>query len=143
MAEEPRFDWRAIIRAVALIAGITAAVGFIIPAAVTPVFRLYHTGRVAGHDLYRWGFWVVAWALTFWQASSMLRRVHDAIIDDMALAAVVSGVVLLVVKAVITLVYEPTNSEGQLLPFPFTATDVGGALVMVIVALIGSRINKY
>ena len=143
MAEEPRFDWPSILKATALIAGITAAVGIVVPLALTPALKLYHTGIVAGHEVYRWGFWAVAWGLTVWQGSVMLRKVHDAIIDDMLLTAVVAGVLLLVVKAVLTLVYVPLHEIGDPQPFPFTALDVGGAMVMAVVALIASRINKY
>ncbi len=142
MAEESRFDWGNILRAAAIIIGGAAAVGFLIPAALTLAFNLGHTGHVAGHDLYRWGFWAVAWALMIWQGATMLRRVHDRIIDDMVVTAVIVAIALFAIKIMIALVYEPLNERGELLPL-ITPLDSGGALIIIAAALIGARVNRF
>jgi hypothetical protein len=142
MADQPRFEWGKIFLAVALIVGITTAVGFAVPAGLTLALKLGHTGIVAGSDLFRWGFWVVAWLLTFWQGMTMLRTIHDAIVDDMVVTAGIAALLLMIVRMFISLVYEPMNGQGELLPV-ITALDTGGALMMVVVALISARINRY
>ena len=141
-AEEARFDWGAIARATGIIVGGTALIGVIVPLALTVLLKLGHTGRVAGNDIYRWGFWAVAWALTLWQGTTMLRRVHDAIIDDMIVTAVLSAVILFFVKLLLNLTLEPLNEQGALLPV-VTAIDTGGALVLVVVAIISARVNRF
>ncbi len=141
-AEEARFDWGAIARATGIIVGGTALIGVIVPLALTVLLKLGHTGRVSGNDIYRWGFWAVAWALTLWQGTTMLRRVHDAIIDDMIVTAVLSAVILFFVKLLLNLTLEPLNEQGALLPV-VTAIDTGGALVLVVVAIISARVNRF
>ncbi len=142
MADEPRFDWGAILSAIAVIVGVTAVLGFLVPAVLTLALGLGHTGRVAGNDAYRWGFWAVAWILTIWQGAVMLRKVHDRIVDDMLVTSIVAAVVLFLVKIVITLVYEPISGRGTLLPI-VSSLDTGGALILVLVALIGARVNRF
>ncbi len=142
MAEERRFDWGAILTAAAIIVGVTAALGLIVPAVLTLGLGLGHTGRVAGHDAYRWGFWAVAWALTIWQGAVMLRKVHERIVDDMLVTSIIAAVALFLVKMVIGLVYEPLSGRGTLLPI-VTSLDTGGALILVLVALIGARVNRF
>lgn len=141
-AEEARFEWGAIARATGIIVGGTALIGVAVPLALTIALGLGHTGRVAGNDIYRWGFWAVAWALTLWQGTTMLRRVHDQIIDDMIITAVLSAVVLFFVKLMLNLTLEPLNEQGALLPV-VTAIDTGGALVLVLVAIISARVNRF
>lgn len=143
MAEaEPRFDWSAIFRAAAIIIVGTAILGFAVPPAITLAQQLGHTGRVAGNDLFRWGFWAVAWALTIWQGAWMRRQVGDRIWDDMVVVAAIVAVALMLTKIMIALIYEPISSEGDLLPV-VTSIDTGGALILVVVALIGAGTNRF
>lgn len=137
MAEEPRFDWPAIFRVVGIVVGGAAAVGFIIPPVVTLAFKLYNTGTVADSEFYQWAYWVVAWALTIWQGAWMLRRVGDKIIDDMLVMSIIAAPALVLLKMVINLIYVPIETEI------FSAIDAGGALMLIVVALVGARINKY
>nr|MBN1228434.1 hypothetical protein [Anaerolineae bacterium] len=142
MAHESRFDFAAIARVTGIIVVVTGIIGFAVPALLTIALKLGHTGTVSGHEVFRFGYWAVAWGLTVWQGSWMLRRVHERIIDDMMVVAVLAAVLLLIVKFVIALVYEPTNRAGELLPL-VTSIDVGGALMLILVAFIGARVNKY
>jgi hypothetical protein len=142
MAEEPRFDWPAIFRVVGIIVGGAAAVGFVAPLAITPAFKLYNTGIVAGNEIYQWAYWVVAWGLTIWQGAWMLRRVGDKIIDDMLVVSLIAAPVLVVIKLIIALAYLPVGSEGQPLTI-LTGIDAGGALMLIVIALVAARINKY
>jgi hypothetical protein len=142
MAEEPRFDIPAIFRALAIIVGVTGLFGFLVPVIVTLAFKLVNTGPAAGNEIFRWAFWAVAWALTIWQGSVMLRRVHDAIIDDMILTAAIAAVLLLIIKFIMALVYVPVRSNGELVPL-LSTIDMGGALILIVVAVIGSRANRF
>lgn len=142
MADEPRFDWPAILRACLIIVGGTALVGFAVPPALTLALGLTHTGHIAGNDFFRFGFWAVSWVLTIWQGSSMLKRVSDQIIDDMLVTAVIVAFVLMFVKVAVALIYEPLNGQDELLPV-VTALDTGGALVLIVVALIAARVNRF
>jgi hypothetical protein len=142
MAEEPRFDMPAILRALAIIVGVTGLFGFLVPVVVTLAFKLVNTGPAAGNEIFRWAFWAIAWALTIWQGSVMLRRVHDAIIDDMILTAAIAAVLLLIIKFIMALVYVPIRSNGELVPL-LSTIDVGGALILIVVAVIGSRTNRF
>lgn len=141
MAEEPRFDWPAIFRVVGIIVGITALVGFVIPPVATLALRLGNTGFAAGNVIYQWFFWLVAWGLTIWQGSWMLRRVGDKIIDDMLVVAMIAAAALVIIKVIIAIAYQPIGSDGQV--FFLDGTDAGGALLLIVVALVGARINKY
>ncbi|MBN1313581.1 MAG: hypothetical protein JXB30_19405 [Anaerolineae bacterium] len=142
MADEPRFDWSAILRVTAIVVGVPAVVGLAIPPIVTLAFGLYDTGIAAGNEIYRWFFWVIAWGLVIWQGSWMLRRVGDKIIDDMLVMSMIAAVLLIIVRAIISIAYVPINSNGQPLPI-ITAIDAGGALMLIVVALIGARTNKF
>jgi len=135
MAEEPRFDWSAIFRVVGIIVAGAAAVGFIIPPVATLALGLYNTGIAADNELYQAAYWIVAWGLTIWQGAWMLRRVGDKIIDDMLVMSIIAAPILIVLKMIINLVY--ASSEI------ITAIDAGGALLLVAVALVGARINRY
>lgn|SRR5690606_10628047 len=139
---EPRFDWGAIFRASGVIILGTAILAFVIPPVLTILLQRGHTGYVAGNDLFRWGYWAIAWALTIWQGSWMLRMVGDRIWDDMIFVAAITAAVLIVLKIVNSLIYEPIGSEGQLLPI-LTSTDVGGAIILVVVALVGAGTNRF
>lgn len=142
MAEEPRFDWQAIFRVVGIIVGGTAVFGLAVPPLVTLAFGLVNTGITAGNEIFQWLFWIVAWGLTIWQGAWMLRRVGDKIIDDMLVVSLIAAPTLVVIKMIIALAYQPVNSDGQLLTI-LTAIDAGGALMLIVVALVGARVNKY
>lgn len=137
MAEEPRFDWSAIFRVVGIVVAGTAAVGLIVPPAATMAFGLYDTGIAADNEIYQWAYWAVAWGLTIWQGSWMLRRVGDKIIDDMLVMSIIAAAILTLLKIIINLIYVPIESGV------FSSIDAGGALMLIVVALIGARINKY
>ncbi len=142
MADEPRFSWPTILRGTAIIVGVTAAVGFIVPIVATLALGLVNTGRVSGNEIYRWGYWVIAWGMTFWLGSQMIKKVSDRIIDDMLAASVVIALLLLVLKFVVWIVFEPVDADGKSL-FAITGIDVFGAIGMVLVGLIAARINRY
>jgi hypothetical protein len=137
MAEEPRFDWPAIFRVVGIVVAGAAAVGFIVPPVATLAFKLYNTGVAADNEIYQVVYWVVAWGLTIWQGSWMLRRVGDKIIDDMLVMSIIAAPTLMLLKIIINLIYVPIES-GIL-----GAIDAGGALLLIVAALVGARVNKY
>ena len=146
MADEPRFDVPEILRATAFIVGIPAVVGLVVPVVGAVAMPSLNTLNISGHEIYNLGFWIIAWGITVWQGSQMLKRVHDRIIDDMLVTAIIAAVGLLIVKVVIWFLYEPTRydatGEATILPL-ITAIDAGAALVLVVVALIGARANRY
>ncbi len=142
MAEEPRFDWPTIARSVAIIVGVSAVVGFGVPPGITLAFGLYNTGRIAGNEIFNWAFWVVAWALVFVQGAYFLSHVGPKIVDDMLVVAIISAFLLVVVKFIVAFVYQPVTADGQFVPL-ITGIDVGGALMLVLVALIAARMNRY
>lgn len=142
MAEEPRFDWPAIFRVVGIVVAGAAIAGFAIPPVATLALGLVNTGIAAGNEIYRWVYWVIAWVLTLWQGAWMLRRVGDKIIDDMLVMSMIAAVALVVIKFIIALVYVPLGSDGQPLTI-LTGIDAGGALMLIVVALVGARINRY
>ena len=142
MEDEPRFDWPAIGRASAIIVAGAAAFGLIVPVVGALAVESWNTQNISGHEIYRWVYWAIAWGLTIWQGAWMLREVHERIIDDMLVTSVIVAVVLLVVKVIIALIYWPIDSDGNSI-FLITAIDAGGALMLVIVALVGARVNKY
>lgn len=139
---EPRFDWPAIFRAVGIIVLGTGIIGFAIPPILTIALQLGNTGHIAGNDIFRWGYWAVAWALTIWQGAWMHRTVGDRIWDDMVVVAALSAILLVAMKIAMALIYEPLSSEGNLLPI-MTSIDTGGALILVVVALIGAGTNRF
>ncbi len=139
MAEEPRFDWSAIFRAAAVVTGGVIAYSIIVPIGATLALKLVDTGRVAGHEFFRWGFWGLAWALIVWQGSWMLKHVHERIIDDMLVTGALTAVVLLITIIVVALVYGSKENPVALI----TAIDAGGALMLFVVALVAARINRY
>jgi len=137
-ANEPRFDVPAIARAAAVIIGATAVFGFAVPALITVLFdpTSSSTSPAASSVIFTWAFWGVSWGLTVWQGAWMLRDVgHDRILDDVLVLAVICAIVLLIVKIMIALVYEAESV--------FTGFDVGGALVLLVVALVGARANRF
>lgn len=142
MADQPRFDRGAILRASAIIIGGAAVFGLAVPIIGALAVSSWDTLKVSGNEIYRWAYWAIAWALTVWQGSWMLRKVHDRIIDDMIVTAALSAILLLVVKFIVWIAYEPISSDGVYL-FAITPIDVGGALMLVVVALIGARANRY
>lgn len=142
MADEHRFDWGAILRASGIIIVIAAVYAFVIPIAGAfadgdgPI----STGTVAANQIYRWLFWGLAWGVTIWQGAWMIREVHDRIIDDMLVTAVIAGVVLLIIKIVVWAIYIVGTDQDI---FPITGIDAAGALMLVVIALIGARANRY
>lgn len=72
----------------------------------------------------------------------MIREVHERIIDDMLVTSAIAAVALIIFKFVIWIAYEPIGSEGQRL-FAITGIDAGGALMLIVVAMIGARANRY
>jgi hypothetical protein len=142
MAEEPRFDWPTIWRSIAIIVGIPAVIGFAAPPLLTLAFGQVNTGYAAGNELFNWGFWIIAWGLTFAQAAYFLRHVGDKIIDDMLVVAIISAFLLVIIKLTVAIIYLPISADGKILPL-MTGIDAGGALLMVLVALIGARMNRY
>jgi hypothetical protein len=142
--EESRFDWGSIFKSVAIVVGGTAALALLAPVggALADGDGPLSTRTISGHEIYRWMFWIVGWALTFLQGAWMLRNVGDHIIDDMLAISIISAIGLLVVKFVVWLLYDPTTSTGQSLFF-FEAIDAGGALLLIVVGLIAARFNRY
>ncbi|HEC24264.1 MAG TPA: hypothetical protein ENI95_15255 [Chloroflexi bacterium] len=140
--DEARFDWGAIARASAIIVGVVTAFALIVPVAGALAVGPWDTLKISGSEIYNWAYWAIAWALTIWQGAWMIRRVHERIIDDMLVTSVIAAIALIVVKFVVWILYEPVNEEGQRL-FAVTAIDAGGALMLIVVALIGARINRY
>ena len=136
-SEEPRFDWGGIFRSAGIIVGGAGVLGFIIPPIATLAFSLGTTEVVASNVIYQIVYWASAWGLTVLQGSWMLRTVGDKIIDDMLVIAIISALGLVILKLIIWLVYE---GPSQL---PFTGLDAGGALLLILVALIAARANKY
>jgi len=135
MAEEPRFDWGGIFRSSAIVIGGAGLVGFLVPLIVTPLFSLGTTQKVVDEGLYQFAYWATAWALTFPQGTWMLRHVGDRIIDDMLVIAIISALGLVILKLIIVFVYYASQ--------PFTFIDVAGALLLVVIALIAARTNRF
>jgi len=142
MADEPRFDWPTIARAVAIIVGGCALIGFAAPPLITLAFSLGNTGYAAGNQFFSWGFWIAAWALTFAQGAYFLRHVGEKVIDDMLVVAIISALLLVVIKFAVAIIYQPITQDGKFLPIMTTA-DAGGALMLVVIALIAARMNRY
>jgi hypothetical protein len=150
MAEDSRFDWHAITRAAAFIVIITGAFGLIVPVAGALAVGPWDTLKISGSEIYRFAYWAIAWGLTIWQGQSMLNRVgHDKIIDDMLVTAAIVAVALILIKFVIWIAYQPINYDPATYnpanldyQFAITAIDAGGALLLIVVALIGARINQ-
>lgn len=141
-AQESRFDWPAIMRVSGIIVGVSAAYGLIVPVAGALAVTEWDTLKVSGNEIYRWLYWAIAWGLTVWQGSWMRKAVHDRIIDDMIVVAVITAIALIIVKVIIWFIYEPVNSAGTTL-LPITSIDAGGALIMVVVAFIGAGTNRF
>jgi hypothetical protein len=141
--DEGRFDWRAIARVSGIIVGVAALYALIVP--VVGAFidgnGPLDTRTVSGHQIYRWLFWAIAWGLTILQAGWMLREVGERIVDDMLVTSIIVAIALMIVKIIVWLAYEPA-SGGALLP-PITAIDAAGGLMMIVIALVGARMNRY
>jgi len=140
--EEARFDWPAIGRALLIIALVPIVFAFAVPPLAGLALGLPKTGPIAGNEIYRWLYWVLAWGLIIWQGAWMLRIVgHDHIIDDMLVVSAIAGVTLVIVKFVVWFIYQPTNADGGN-QFALTYVDVAGVIVLFLVALIGARVNR-
>jgi hypothetical protein len=72
----------------------------------------------------------------------MIRHVGDRIIDDMLVTSIFAAITLIIVKCIVWLVFEPIGAVGQQL-LPITAIDAAGGLMLVVMALVGARINRY
>ena len=142
--DESRFDWGAIARVTAIIVVATTLYAFIVP--VLGALAFANSGidipNVAGNEFYRWIYWMLAWGLTVWQGSWMIQHVHERIIDDMLVTAMVTAVLLVIVKIMVAFFYLPIDSELHVLPV-LTPIDTGGALMLIVVALISARTNRY
>ena len=144
------YDWPAITRAAAFIVVITGAFGLIVPVAGALAVGPWDTLKISGSEIYRFAYWAIAWGLTIWQGQWMLNEVgHDKIINDMLVTAAIVAVVLVVIKFIVWIVYQPINYDPATYnpanldyQFAITAIDAGGALLLVVVALIGARINQ-
>jgi hypothetical protein len=144
MAEEPRFDWPSITKSVGIVVGVTTALALIVPiaGALADGDGPLSTRNISGNEIYRWGFWIVAWVLTFLQGSWMLKHVGDRVIDDMLVISIIAAVVLILIRFVVWIIYDPMTSTGERL-FAISAIDAGGALLLVVVGLIAARFNRY
>jgi hypothetical protein len=151
---EGRFDWPVIGRATAIIFASAGAFAMLAPLAgallvdeVIPLGAEWSTLNVSGHVVYRFLVWAIAWGVTFVMGQRMINEVHERIIDDMLVTSGLAALMLLILKVVVWLVYEPTiydvnTPQGELLPI-VNAVDVGGALLLVVVGLIAARVNQY
>ncbi len=146
---ERKLDWNAVLRSVAIVGAVTTAYALIVPIIgallvreVIPLPYDWDVLKISGHEIYRILYWVLAWGLIIWRGAVMIREVHERIIDDMLVASVLIAIVMLAMKIVVWVFYEPINSDGMRL-FPITAFDVGGALLVFVVALVAARINRY
>lgn len=146
---ERRLDWSAILRSVAIVVAVTTAYALIVPIIgallvreVIPLPHDWDVLKISGHEIYRALYWVLAWGLIVWRGAAMIREVHERIIDDILVASALIAVIMLAVKFIVWIFYEPINSDGMRL-FPITAFDVGGALLLFVAALIAARINRY
>ena len=142
--DEGRFDWRAIARVCGIIVGVTAAF-----ALVAPIVGAFIDGNgpigpftIAGNVIYRWLFWAIAWGLTIWQSGWMLRQVGERIVDDMLVTSIICAVALMIIKVAVWLAFEPAAADGTLL-LPITGIDAAGGLMLVVIALVGARMNRY
>jgi len=145
---EARFDWPAIGVAVGLIVGITSVFAIAVPVAgallVNEQFGPtdWNTLTISGSVFYRFFFWAISWGLTVWQGAVIMRKVkHDRIIDDMLVTAVASAILLtFIVKVIVWIAFQPINPDNSP-QFFITSIDAGGALLLIVVALIGARAN--
>lgn|SRR5574341_349788 len=147
MAAESRFDWPAIFWVSGIVVAGPAIFGFLIP--LVGALALQWPVRVtAANEIYRFAYWLIAWGLIVWQGAWMLREVHERIIDDMIVTSVLTAIALLIFKVIIGIVLDPRpdyvgpDNLGAPLPI-ITAIDAGGALIMVVVALVAARVNKF
>jgi hypothetical protein len=142
--DEGRFDWRAIARVCGIIVGVSTLFALIVP--VVGAFidgnGPLDTRIISGHQIYRWLFWLIAWGLTIWQAAWMLREVGERIVDDMLVTSFIVAIALMIVKVIVWLAYEPASADGTLLP-PITGIDAAGGLMLIVIALVGARLNRY
>ncbi|NDJ52373.1 MAG: hypothetical protein GYB68_04700 [Chloroflexi bacterium] len=139
---EGRFDWGEIGRAAVLIIAAAAVVMWTVPLIGALLNETGSTSPMAGNEVYRWAIWAVAWVVTIWQGQVLIKKVGDRIIDDMLAVSIIAAIVLLVLKLFSAVAYVPVGSEGQNLAV-LTFIDLGGALMLVVVAMIGARINRY
>ncbi|MGF1506921.1 MAG: hypothetical protein GYB64_09770 [Chloroflexi bacterium] len=152
---ERQFDWPAIGRASAIIFAAAAAFGLLAPVIgavlvneVIPLGTDWTTLNISGSFIYMFLFWAIAWAVTFIMGQWMINIVHERIIDDMIATALVTSIMLIVLRIVIWLIYEPTRYDVNLPPegvprFFFTEVDAGGVLFLFLVAFLAARVNQY
>lgn len=142
-----RFDWPAIGKSLAFVVGIPTVLAFVIVLGLALTVNEYigandlDTLKVSGSFLYRFAFWASAWGVVLWRGAVMIREVHERIIDDMLVLAVVATIILFIVRIIVWISFEPVNSDGSP-QFFLTSVDAGGALLMILVALIAARANR-
>lgn len=156
-SDERVLDLGAMARALAIIVIIPAVYAFAVPPLLGTAFGHAHTGPIAGNQIYRWLYWVIAWGLILWQGSWMRQAVHDRIFDDMAITAVIAIGILLGVKFVTWFVFNPVigctlppeqitveNVAQVCSPVSFiTIVDVLAAVVGVILSIVGALANRF
>jgi hypothetical protein len=141
---EPRFDWGAIFRAGGITVLVAGGLGLLVPivGALADGEGPLTTLNISGNEIYRWGYWAIAWGMLVWQGNWMLRVVGDKIIDDMLVIGILVALVLSIIKVVIWIIYQPQAMDGTFID-PFTTIDAGGALLCIVVALVAARANRY
>jgi hypothetical protein len=143
LMDEGRFDWRAIARVSGIIIGVTAIFGLVVPVAGAFIDGNgpLDTRTISGHQIYLWLFWAIAWGLTIWQAGWMLREVGERIVDDMLVTSIIVAITLMILRVIVWLAYEPVS--GGVLQPPITGIDAAGGLMLIVIALVGARMNRY
>lgn len=142
-----RFDWPAIGKSLAFVVGIPTVYAIVSVLALALTVNEFvgqndlDTLKVSGSVLYRFFFWASAWGVTVWRGAVMIREVHERIIDDMLVLAIASMIILMIVRFIVWLSFAPINPDGTP-QFFLTSIDAGGALLLIVVALIGARANR-
>lgn len=140
--DEPRFDWPAIGSALLVIVLVPTIYAFAVPPLAGMALNMPSTGPIAGNDIYRWGFWGLAWGMIIWRGAWMARVVHERIVDDMLVTSAAAAAILLGVKFLIWVFYAPVNANNELISF-ITPIDTLAAVVALGIAWLGARANRY
>jgi hypothetical protein len=144
-------------RALAIIVIIPTVYAFAVPPLLGTALGHAHTGPLAGSQVYRFPFWIIAWGLILWQGTWMRKAVHDRIFDDMAVTTVAAAGILLGVKFVTWFIFEPANTctvpmdqvtvnnirdVCNVLSF-VTMIDVLAAVIAVVLGFVGALANRF
>lgn len=140
--DQPRLDWRAIGRSVGIIVGAVAIFAFLVPVVGAIAVTEWDTLIITGSEIYRWLFWIIAWAMIFIQGSWMLKHVHEAIVNDLLVITALVDVLLFIVKFAVWFIFWPIAEDGTRL-FAITGIDAFGAVGAIIVAFVAARVNQY